>query len=317
MKEVDELKKRPGVSLRKVSNASTSCSTPPPHDLMSIIHSEETRYIRKGYGLISASVIAVSFFYFSPILMQIYWPAVLEILEQNKWILWKFVIISLVIWHAFWVLASNLFMWTIYHLELPFFERYKINSAPWPWYQNEVEWRDLLKKSILICTFNSLVSLPILLFLSVAMTNFEVQYAFSYESLPSHPLFIANIVFCMICEDFAFHFSHRFLHWKVIYPYIHKLHHTYNTTVGIAAEYSHPVEFIFGAAIPGALGGMILGKNMHFCTLLMWTVLRIFETLDGHCGYEFSWSPYRLMPFSTSATYHDFHHSHNFGNYSS
>ena len=152
---------------------------------MSIIHSEETRYIRKGYGLISASVIAVSFFYFSPILMQMYWPAVLELLEQNKWVEWKFVIISLVIWHAFWVLASNLFMWTIYHLELPFFERYKINSAPWPWYQNEVEWRDLLKKSILICTFNSLVSLPILLLLSVAMTNFEVQYAFSYESLPS------------------------------------------------------------------------------------------------------------------------------------
>lgn len=41
------------------------------------------------------------------------------------------------------------------------------------------------------------------------------------------------------------------------------------------------------------------------------------ETQDGHCGYDFSWSPYRLIPFSTSAAYHDFHHSHNVGNYSS
>lgn len=126
-----------------------------------------------------------------------------------------------------------------------------------------------------------------------------------------------NITFCMICEDFAFHFTHRFLHWKVIYPYIHKVHHTYVTTVGIAAEYSHPIEFIIGAAFPGAVGSMILGKNMHYSTVLLWTIVRVCETLDGHCGYEFSWSPYRLIPFSTSASYHDFHHSHNVGNYSS
>lgn len=87
--------------------------------------------------------------------------------------------------------------------------------------------------------------------------------------------------------------------------------------MGIAAEYSHPLEFIFGAAIPASLGGMLLGKNMHFCTFLIWGVIRTGETLDGHCGYEFSWSPYRLVPFSTSAAYHAFHHSHNVGNFSS
>jgi sterol desaturase/sphingolipid hydroxylase (fatty acid hydroxylase superfamily) len=40
------------------------------------------------------------------------------------------------------------------------------------------------------------------------------------------------------------------------------------------------------------------------------------ETVDGHCGYEFSWSPYRMLPFSSSAEYHNFHLSHNVGNYS-
>ena len=56
---------------------------------------------------------------------------------------------------------------------------------------------------------------------------------------------------------------------------------------------------------------------MHFVTFLLWGLVRLGETLDGHCGYEFSWSPYRLIPFSTSASYHNFHHSHNVGNYSS
>jgi len=54
------------------------------------------------------------------------------------------------------------------------------------------------------------------------------------------------------------------------------------------------------------------------------------ETADGHCGYEFSWSPYRLLPLSGmnffldfksfikgSSIYHNFHHSHNVGNYGS
>jgi sterol desaturase/sphingolipid hydroxylase (fatty acid hydroxylase superfamily) len=121
----------------------------------------------------------------------------------------------------------------------------------------------------------------------------------------------------MLCEDFAFHICHRFLHWRVIYPYIHKVHHTYITTISIAAEYTHPFEFIIGAALPGSLGGLILGKRMHFCSYILWGTLRIIESIDGHCGYDFSWSPFRLIPFSSSAAYHDFHHSHNVGNYSS
>jgi sterol desaturase/sphingolipid hydroxylase (fatty acid hydroxylase superfamily) len=46
-------------------------------------------------------------------------------------------------------------------------------------------------------------------------------------------------------------------------------------------------------------------------------VYRTLETMDGHCGYEFPWSPFRVMPFSGSSEYHNFHHSYNEGNYSS
>lgn len=45
--------------------------------------------------------------------------------------------------------------------------------------------------------------------------------------------------------------------------------------------------------------------------------MRIFESIDGHSGYEFSWSPYRLLPLSGSSEYHNFHHSHNTGNFGS
>ena len=45
--------------------------------------------------------------------------------------------------------------------------------------------------------------------------------------------------------------------------------------------------------------------------------MRICETSDGHSGYEFSWSAFRLLPFSGSSEYHNFHHLNTKGNFSS
>jgi len=129
--------------------------------------------------------------------------------------------------------------------------------------------------------------------------------------------FLTQIVFFMFIEDFSFYWSHRFLHWEKIFPYIHKVHHEYYNTVSIAAEYSHPVEFIVSNIVPTILGAKILDSKVHIVTFFLWLVLRLFETVDGHCGYEFSWSPYRLMPLSGSSIYHNFHHSHVSGNYGS
>ena len=56
---------------------------------------------------------------------------------------------------------------------------------------------------------------------------------------------------------------------------------------------------------------------MHFGTFAVWLLVRSLETHDGHCGYEFPWSPFRMIPFGADATYHGYHHSRNVGNYAS
>ena len=129
--------------------------------------------------------------------------------------------------------------------------------------------------------------------------------------------FFLQLVFLMITEDFAFHIFHRLAHWRVIYPYFHKVHHKYVNTVSIGAEHFHPVDYFIGILIPGSFGPNLLGSRMHFATYLCWVFFRSGEGVDGHSGYEFPWSPFRLIPFSASASYHDYHHSHNVGNYSS
>lgn len=121
----------------------------------------------------------------------------------------------------------------------------------------------------------------------------------------------------MFMEDLSFYFAHRSLHVPFLYKKIHKIHHEFNNTVSIASSHAHPIEYLFGNSIPMSLGYLILGNKCHFATYMIWIVLRIFETIDGHCGYEFSWSPYRLLPLSGSSEYHNFHHSHNIGTFCS
>lgn len=124
-------------------------------------------------------------------------------------------------------------------------------------------------------------------------------------------------MFNFIIEDFLFHILHRLLHWRVIYPYCHKIHHEFKVTLSFAAEYAHPFDYLTSSLIPSSLGSNILGSRMHFYSVLVWYLIRISETADGHCGYDFPWSPFRLLPFTNSSTYHDFHHLKNVGNYSS
>jgi sterol desaturase/sphingolipid hydroxylase (fatty acid hydroxylase superfamily) len=115
--------------------------------------------------------------------------------------------------------------------------------------------------------------------------------------MPSAFEIFYQIIFCMIVEDFLFYVTHRVLHHRKLYSIIHKIHHQHQTTVSIASEYSHPIEFIFSSLLPTTGGAFILGSRMHFLTYLAWIFLRIAETTDGHSGYEFTFSPFRLIPF--------------------
>ncbi len=127
------------------------------------------------------------------------------------------------------------------------------------------------------------------------------EFQYSFETLPSITTILKQIVFMMLVEDFFFYWSHRAFHHPKIYPYIHKVHHKYFNSVSICAEFAHPIEFVIANILPTSLGYKFLGSNVHLSTILMWLTMRIFETIDGHCGYEFSWSPYRLLPLSGSS----------------
>ncbi len=83
----------------------------------------------------------------------------------------------------------------------------------------------------------------------------------------------------------------------------------------MAAEYSHPFDYFLTGSIPTFAGAVLMGS--HVWTYYIWLVIRLTETQDGHCGYDLWFMPFRYFPFRPGAQVHDYHHSHNKGNYSS
>lgn len=55
--------------------------------------------------------------------------------------------------------------------------------------------------------------------------------------------------------------------------------------------------------------------KVHIFIFIFWQTYKLYNSAEGHCGYEFPWSPTRVLPLIYGARYHDFHHSKNVGNY--
>ena len=137
-----------------------------------------------------------------------------------------------------------------------------------------------------------------------------------------------EIAIFFVFEDFYHYHMHRFMHWPPFYKKVHKIHHEYAAPFGIAAEYAHPIETMIlgfgtvgGPLIYHAVSSLVLKLgpewDLHLATMLVWIVLRLFQAIDAHSGYDFPWSLHNWMPFWAGAEHHDYHHQMFVGNYAS
>lgn len=125
--------------------------------------------------------------------------------------------------------------------------------------------------------------------------------------LPGYREAFCHFFVSTVVLDAGFFWAHRLIHEKMLYKWIHKQHHEYTGTIGFAAEYAHWVEQILGNQIPSIIGCALLGS--HIFVWLVWLAYRLIGTYTAHSGYAFP------GPFKYDAYYHDYHHSHNVGNF--
>ncbi|KAG0147467.1 hypothetical protein CROQUDRAFT_656029 [Cronartium quercuum f. sp. fusiforme G11] len=136
---------------------------------------------------------------------------------------------------------------------------------------------------------------------------------------PSWTTMAYQIAIFFVFEDCFHYWAHRALHQGQLYKKIHKLHHEFSAPFGLAAEYAHPLEIlILGmGTIAGPLLWCLFTKgNLHVMTMYIWIILRLFQAVDAHSGYDFPWSLRHIVPFWSGADHHDYHHEKFVGCYS-
>ncbi len=130
--------------------------------------------------------------------------------------------------------------------------------------------------------------------------------------LPPWYVIAVQVVFFIFLDDFLFYWMHRSLHVPWLFKRIHGWHHRILTPWAITGHYMHPIEYLLTGAT--ALVGPLL-LSSHVVTLWIWFTFRQWEAAEGHCGYEFPWTPTHLLPFTDGAVHHDVHHARVRGNY--
>lgn len=198
-----------------------------------------------------------------------------------------------------WVVIDNMKM----------FHKYKLQPGKAP--SAKEQWE--CTKLVLLSHFT--VELPQIWLFHPMCVYFGLSTGVPFPSLLQMAM---QIGLFFVMEDTFHYWAHRGLHYGPFYKHIHKLHHKFSAPFGLAAEYAHPLEvMILGL---GTVGSPILycaiSKNLHLVTMYAWIVLRLFQAIDAHSGYDFPWSLNKFIPFWSGADHHDFHHEKFVGCYS-
>jgi len=185
---------------------------------------------------------------------------------------------------------------------IPYFRKWKLQPNKVP--SSQEQWE--CTKQVLFSHFT--IELPAIWLFhpmaeSVGMSTWQVPF-------PSWKAMVPQILFFFFFEDLFHYLAHQALHTGILYKHIHKLHHKYSAPFGLAAEYAHPAEvFILGqGTILGPILYCAFAKDLHILTVYIWIVLRLFQAIDAHSGYDFPWSLHNIIPFWSGADHHDFHH---------
>ncbi len=171
-------------------------------------------------------------------------------------------------------------------------------------------------RTALVLVSHFTAELPQIWFFHPIATYFGMDYGVPFPSLMKMAVQI-SIMF--VLEDAWHYWFHRALHYGPLYKAIHKMHHTYSAPFGLAAEYASPIETMLLGL--GTVGSPILiccvTGDLHLFTMYSWIVLRLFQAIDAHSGYDFPWSLHNFLPVWAGAAHHDVHHEKFIGNYAS
>lgn len=132
------------------------------------------------------------------------------------------------------------------------------------------------------------------------------QYGYFY-------LLLSFILLSLVHEVY-FYFTHRWMHLKSVFKYVHHIHHLSKNTSPWASFSFHPYETIILAAF---LPIVIMVIPLHPLVFLVYTLFMTLSAISNHLGVEL-WHQQVVLKHFISGTHHSQHHkfyTKNFGLY--
>jgi len=110
-------------------------------------------------------------------------------------------------------------------------------------------------------------------------------------------------------DDLIYNLAHRFMHWRPVYPYIHKIHHRqYLPERGYwDAAVEHPIEQVIGLGVfwTSLKSVMYLFGGMHVVGFAVSFFFYSFFNIVNHMPYDCS---FRFLGFTYETRDHETHH---------
>jgi len=120
----------------------------------------------------------------------------------------------------------------------------------------------------------------------------------------------------ILLHDTWFYWTHRLMHWRRLFPLMHRVHHLSHTPTPWSALAFHPTEAVVQAMVFPLVA---LVMPLHPLGALLWLIYMFVINVWGHLGFELFPAGFRrhwLFRWHNTTTHHDMHHQHVNGNYS-
>ncbi len=126
---------------------------------------------------------------------------------------------------------------------------------------------------------------------------------------------IVSLFIAIVFHDFYFYWTHRLMHHKKVFKYVHRVHHESTNPSPWAAYSFHPWEALIQSLVMPIL---VFTLPMHPLTAFIFLAYMIIRNVIGHLGFEIlpkGFTKNKWLNWNTAVTHHNMHHEQFHSNY--
>jgi lathosterol oxidase len=135
-------------------------------------------------------------------------------------------------------------------------------------------------------------------------------YTLRYQDINhyGYPYYFFSILLMIVVHDTYFYWTHRIMHWKPLFKYVHKVHHLSLNPTPFAAYAFHPLEAVVEIGIIPLIAFTI---PHHTSAIMIFSLYSLLLNVAGHLGFELfpkGFATHRLFKWHNTSTHHNMHH---------